>query len=75
MLGRVPIAQNEKTNLCECAHSVAQRFSDSQRLQCTHQVNEVMRHNVERALQCADGGIDGQDSVHTLFLFDPRQSH
>ena len=28
-------------------------------------MNEVLWHKVERAVQCAGGGIDGQDKVHT----------
>ena len=36
----------------------------------------MLWHKVDRAVQCADAGINDQDKVDTeLFLFDPRQSH
>ena len=62
--------------LCECAPSFAQRYLISKRLQFTHQMNEVLWHYVERAVQCADARIDGQDKVHTdPFFFSIPDRH
>ena len=36
----------------------------SNRLRCTRNEDEVLWHYEERAVQCADAGIDGQDMVN-----------
>ena len=43
-----------------------QRFSISKRLRCTRHEDEMLWHKVERAVQCAGTGIDGQDKVHSI---------
>ena len=49
----------------ECAHSSARRFLNSKRLRCTRHEDEMLWRKVERAVQYADDGIDGQDKVDT----------
>ena len=60
-----PRGKGGETKLCECAHSFAQRFLNSKRLRCTRHEDEVLWHKAERAVQCADAGIDGQNKVDT----------
>ena len=40
-------------------------FLNSKRLRCTRHEDEMLWHNVERAVQCANAGIDGQDKIDT----------
>ena len=65
---RSPMCRNKRSgtmHLCECAHFFAQLFWNSKRLQRTCHANEMLGHTVERAVQWADAGIDGQVTIDT----------
>ena len=47
------------------SHTFAQRFLNSKRPQSTRHEDEMLWHKMERAVQCADAGIDGQDKMDT----------